>query len=523
MLSTMRFLSNLRLGTLLSGLSAALALGGCASGPGGVEPPPAETPTPGTSVAFEAEGTLTLALGEVTTLSVRVAPAATSKVHFGLVGESLDASLAATTVLTDESGAATIELTAPSGATAFRVRATLDGGGSAELAVSVSDEGFVSLRAVPKYEGGRAVDVWTAAVVPRSTCADLAALLPSDPEGALLATSEAPTVPIVHDVPIGPSLAVIVRWGEASLGCTDATASALSEQTSVVVPVLDRPVDLTETALGLSFGLEGNALDLGLALDRAALLDAFAPAGVSSSELVLQAMAAQLAPADAAAFEGARSLGAWDQASEAVVPELRAAVDAFFDAGLALADDGIEASLLPTETPGASFVELHGVLGLSPADASMPSIVLASFSADSKDVAYLGAKVHVSSPHLVAAFARAGAAELTGASDMREALADAAACAELSLALGGFAGCDAACLEALCADALEARWLDARDALSLELGLGTLDLTASGPMGVSALALPSAWSGSWVATLLTQGDATLSGPVVGAPIETPPP
>jgi hypothetical protein len=131
-------------------------------------------------VALEPTGTLTMLPGEVAELHVLVTPPGALAVRLVLLGEALDASLDADTRVTDEGGRAAVTLTAPSAATTFRLRATVDGGSSAQVGVSVSGQGFASLLVRPVYTGIRETSSWVASATAHAGCADLPGMPPDD-------------------------------------------------------------------------------------------------------------------------------------------------------------------------------------------------------------------------------------------------------------------------------------------------------------------------------------------------------
>src|SRR5262249_34936452 len=145
------------------------------------------------------------------------------EIRFALLGDSFDASLDEASVIADSQGRANVVLHAPNMSTIFRLRASIEGGPSAEAQIAVSDQGFGTVRVLPEYMGTRAVKSWTASVVARAKCADIAPKLPTEPPGALVGTAGAAGYPIIKGAPVGPNLAVTLRAGHYMWGCSDAT------------------------------------------------------------------------------------------------------------------------------------------------------------------------------------------------------------------------------------------------------------------------------------------------------------
>ena len=151
------------------------------------------------------------------------------------------------TGVTDEEGRASITLRAPNQPTTFMLRAFIDAGPTAELPVSVSGDGFASISVVPQYKGKRLITGWTAMVIARKPCDEVAPTLPADADGALFATGAKDDQLLVHDAPVGPILSVTVRAGHYAWGCTTTSGLIANETKTVKVNVIDKPLDLKAT------------------------------------------------------------------------------------------------------------------------------------------------------------------------------------------------------------------------------------------------------------------------------------
>ena len=271
-----------------------------------------EPPGDMATVRFDDADTLELGLGVPVSLHVIASPPKAYSVGFTLVGASLDASLDASVVRTNDAGRASVTLRAPSQATTFRVRAALlDASGvpgaSAERAIAVSNAGFGTVRISPQYLGQRAVTTWTANVVAKSTCKDLAATLPADPPGALTGAAKSGGEPVIAHVPVGADLAVTLRAGHFAWGCAAAPSLTANATVDVPVMVIDKPLDLSAANLAATFTYSVDPISYASFLADAvgALDDAFMPTGTPEGTILLNAMGANAA--DPATFEQQRN------------------------------------------------------------------------------------------------------------------------------------------------------------------------------------------------------------------------
>ncbi|MBW2454046.1 MAG: hypothetical protein JRI68_06035 [Deltaproteobacteria bacterium] len=195
------------------------------------------------SISFEDDKTLLLAPRETVDIGVVTTPPAAYTVSFYLAGDALDASLDQSQVVTDpSSGKAQVKLRAPNSATNFVVRATIKDGPAADLAISVSDQGFGTLEITPSYGGDRPVDEWQGRLVSGTTCEALAETFPDDPEGALIGSADPDEPIVIMGAPVGPNLSVFVRAGHYMWGCIDEADLVASETTPVEVSIVNKPI-----------------------------------------------------------------------------------------------------------------------------------------------------------------------------------------------------------------------------------------------------------------------------------------
>lgn len=467
-------------------------------------------------IHFEREDTITLAPGETREVRVFASPKASYEVRFALIGDALDGWLESAAAKTDENGMATMELHAPDQPTTFHLRASIvleDGqaGPSAETSVAVSAQGSGTVRVLPQYTGKRVVEQWTASIVARTTCGDLGAMLPGEPEGALIGKAPFGQTPQVPHAPAGPNLAVAVRAGHYMWGCADTIDLKADGTLDVKVTVVDRPIDLGATDLDLAFTYEPDAGDYGALIGGAThlLRDTFLPGGAAEAGLLLAAMGTAAPLAQATALSAARASQGWDALASAhfatLDKSLRERTKSWIAAGLPLQAPTIEAHLgARADAPGVAELHVVTIGSVDATAAGVPPVSPFSWTSDPDDTLLLGGIVLWQPSRFVGSAALAGAKlEQPSAVTMSDALAEAADCAGLAAELGGFDTCEAGCIEALCKKALGDRWALGLGASSAAGQLGHLTITASGPAQLDDAARPLGFKGIWLGTVST--------------------
>ncbi len=458
---------------------------------------------------------------------MRTSPPDSYAIGFRLVGESLDASLDRSTTISEKAtGVATVSLRAPNQAATFAVRATIENGPSADLVVSVSEQGYATLDVRPVYKGTRPVDKWIASAAAGTTCDALAATLPKDPDGALGAQA-APMHPLlIADAPVGPALAVVVRAGHYAWGCSDVTGLGAGATSKVEIHVNDKPLDASQSVLdlGLEFSPEVGAWQ-GIVAESAPLMAApFTSAQGGQPKALLDAMA-QVA-ADAGAFKTAANAGGW--LSKLQDHWTAGKIDLVGWLNQELAQGGAPGAQLSGRVKSIgdakhALFTLQSVGPLAAADAGVPSDYLLALGIDPDDTVHLAGTLYLlPSRYLGAAVTNAALAAAPDKKTLPEVLAAMVGCD--ALGLPGWANCSGECVAKTCRAAVEWQWQHALDA-SADHGLtGTLAANASGAASFDDAAALTGFTGSWLGQLSSgKLSAKLSGVATAKLADNPPP
>jgi hypothetical protein len=492
----------------------------------------AGAPAGPSAIAFSDQDALQLVPGQSHSLTVVATPPGAYTVRFSLLGDYKDASVDRSEVDTDSSGRAEVLLTAPSSATTFSVRAAIGETVAAKLAVSVSASGFATLQVAPSYQGDRSVSYWVASVRTGAKCSELSGDLTSD--GDLKGTAPNGQVPQVSSVPVGPALAVTLRGGYSIAGCLDVAKVNAGEINALEIQVNDLPMQLADTDLELSLGLDPPKGDIGAVLGQAAVLSAFGAGTNSDAQALLDSMQAATPDTGAStAFGMSRKAEGWDATvasllgdpkaiHKALAPWLTEAASSF--TGTKTLEGRLHAA---GKSAGHADFELEKVAGVDASLAGLAPTTLASWSAEPDDTVLLGTTFFFIPSRVLAALATPPAiAAEPGASNVPEALSLAVDCASVATALTQngdvYPGCDAACTEKLCTAGLASLWETAANA-SLETGaMALLSVAATGAASVDDNAAPLGFSGTWLGALAVGIDSLpLSGPATAA--KPPPP
>lgn len=494
-------------------------------------PPPQDSPdaaTSATALSLDPDGTITVAPGEPTVLNVSVEPPGVHVVRFALLGESMDASLDADERVTLPDGTTTVTLTAPAAATTFRMRAAAGQNAIAEVAVSVSFEGFARVLVSPNYKGIRNTPSWTASAVARALCVDLPGQPPQD--GPILGSVFEPDGSVVLDgLPVGPNIALTLRSEKSVGGCLDLADLETGETRAVVVKVSDVPVDVAATKLELEMSMtpDGSAAWPQMQAAGEEFLEALLPSEYSEAHALLDAMRDELADP---AFDEARAYGGWDSVVGAWFDDggelLRERVRTWIEAGFAPLITGKSLAGNLAASPASDehgVLSLESFLGLPIDTASLPSEHVVTLAVDPGDTMIVGGSIAAWPSQLVAAAAHQGVAQEHDSPV--EALIEFAACDELPGILEAThplpASCQTSCIEETCAMAIASMWTRAANASASDFDTIELSFTVSGTATVNGNTVITALDASWVGTQTRNGEeAAVKGQAVGG-IEAP--
>ncbi|WP_437290782.1 hypothetical protein [Sorangium sp. So ce406] len=486
------------------------------------EPPWPDPPTDAASpviLAFEEQGPLQLAPGQLHTVWVTGQPPVPYEVTFTLLGDAAGAWVDRTTVMADEDGRASVQLHASSLGSTFRLRAATKDGPAAELGVSVSAEGFGALRVLPLYQGRRLAKEWTASVITGATCEELATAAPEAPVGALVAHGGPNEPVVISGAPVGLSLTVALHSGKIMWGCTGERELQAGSSRDVWVPVRDLPIDLAATSLNTKLTI-ASAYGLDALLDAATdeMVDAFLPAGAEAASL-LDAMERAAPPDQASEFDARRREHGWDTAAQAhlaALPvSLRNRCRGWARAGQEAAPLTIDGKLSGMkEMPGGALFEVSW-LGSAPTEnTGERSPAIMKWTADPGDVLRLAGTLSWVPSLYVGGAAALGATLEAEAESVPTALAAAADCATLGEVLVGYSGCDSDCMATLCARGLKVLWHDGLEAQAKAGRTGEIVVNASGEAQVNSAAAPISWTADWLGTLRYEGlEASVEGSV----------
>jgi hypothetical protein len=513
------------------GLAACVSVAGafgCSSDAAGVPTEPVKGASGvNATIAFKDAGTLKLAPREFASISVRTAPPDSYDIGFRLVGESLDASLdRSSTVSEQSSGEASATLRAPNQAATFAVRATIKDGPSADLVVSVSEQGYATLDVHPAYDGTRPVEKWIASAAAGTTCDALAATLPKDPDGALTAQA-APAQPLlIKDAPVGPALAVVVRAGHYAWGCTDVTGLGAGSTSLVEIHVNDRPLDIGQSVLdlGLEFAPEVGVWQGIVAETGPFMVEPFSAVQGGQPKALLEAMAE--VAADPAAFKSAATAGGWltklqDHWTAGKI-DVVAWLDTQIAAGAAPGAQVIGRVKSIGDAKHALFT-LGAIGPLSAADAGVPTDYVLTLGIDPDDTVHLAGTLYLlPSRYLGATVSVAALAAAPDKKSVPEVLAAMVGCD--SLGISGWANCSGECVAKTCRAAIDWQWQHALEASADHGVSGALAANASGAASFDDAAMVTGFTGSWLGQLSTgKVMAKLKGVATAKLADNPPP
>jgi hypothetical protein len=288
---------------------------------------------PENELRLESKQQVNLLPGEVAMLEVRLlgqdgTPLAGRAVDFDLSDTLSGASLSAAQVGTDDEGYAQVELHAGTRQASFSVRVTAQDADEVSFDVSVGDAVEPKVKVVVSYSGERTAVSFSVTLVPGADC-DQAANMGSSSNGVSQVRYKLDQG-FEFDLSASQSYALIAAARD------DTNAKLASSCTEFVAPpptadpeqaVVEKHVSISDVplALGQAYAVALN-LDLQKPLSllvpaASAAVNAELPAGsqTRAATFYLDAVQAQLAPADANELAGLRTGGSLDQALEALL------------------------------------------------------------------------------------------------------------------------------------------------------------------------------------------------------------
>lgn len=455
-------------------------------------------PTSDETMRFEPSGTLMLAPSEAARLEVVVSPARRQTVTFELLTESVefDGFLLENSARVDENGIATVELKAPTHPSIFTARASLGEGLQVTRAISVSDQGYGTVKVVPSYSGLRSVNQWTASARAGTTCEALGSLWN---DGPLVSTGG--TQATIEGVPAGPSIAVAVRGGQLVSGCTTVTGLADGDTKVIDVLVVDRPLDVQNGRLNVTLGVESMTTAFASHLEAAVAegLAAFRAEDDTDANAFLTKMGAELEGAEATDFSesiATHSLVAEaEQVWSAPSPISERIEQLLLDAANSIPGEAVFVGELELEGASSPFT-LSEAGGVPAAVSGFFQSSVWSAMGEAGDTLVIGGTLSYEPLRWLAGIADTG---FVGGGS--QALVDEATCIQLADALISAAGgsthgtCDNECLQGLCEQAARSIWLDVSTAGT---GLSSLQVGMSGEVVLTGPAHIKSMLGQWV-------------------------
>ena len=497
--------SGRRWGALVT-LASALSLAVACTTDDDVSPDGGVVPT--AAIAFDVPGGI---LATEPNAIVKVSLTATGGVRtiaLALDGAYGDGSLDRTTASIVD-GHAEFMLRTPTTPATFAVQASA-GSARARLDVSVSKDGFATVRVTPAYKGKRPVPIVAASTFLKARCSDITEFPAKD--GAPLVVGTSGETLVIPKVPAGSSVAVAVRVARYAIGCVDVDALAPDAVRDVTVGVYDVPLSVSSIDLQARF-----TFDL-TTQDRAALSSTLASASSLAlgsffpdlePKRLLDAMAdATSSPTDKSLFATKRSQAGWDASAASWLtahpPTMQTRATSWLTAAIPTVPGDLHGHLTGTGSDKATFVpETLGGL-----DATTVTLIKSPFTvvADTDDTLKLTGNVIVWPSRLLALAANVeAAATFPPATSVPAALAIAIDCTGFGAALASngyaFGTCDGVCVAALCKKAIADRWEVAAGTSEKLASKLDLQFTASAGTQFDDLAVPVSYTGSWLGQL----------------------
>lgn|GEM_PF-2951789 len=480
------------------------------------------------SIEFAPSDPVSLNPGQTETRTVRVQPAGSYEVRLALLGDSVDAALSQSALLTS-AGMGEFSITASSKPAFFAVRASIESL-VALLPVSVSSEGFATLNVTGIYSGARQASQWVASLRSGDTCQGLGNQLPEDGPSPVSSLEPVPSITI-PSVPIMPEtpVALVLRGDHLLWGCTDVPVLKPDTDVDLSLPLYDVAVSYPASPVQAAFELSGDASDWAnhLATVAPQILSGFVLTSTSDAELLLSSMTSSVGASDGQVeLNRRRQEGAWDaivtQAARAACSSekcLERAVSRWLAQGAASITQGssIQTRLsLSSNAVSLNQVQLtlESMQGLA-AGAWVTSTQVPLESTVGANDDFRGHTYFTFSDGLFLRLLAqlAAIAEYPDAADIPQALAMAVDCDGLATqfdesAPAGSAGCGPSCLAQLCKAALRNSWLNT-EAVANARPDSLLDLNFTGKLRLDNHAVVVGCDGTWRGSIAAPDGSTV--------------
>lgn len=325
-------------------------------------------------------------------------------------------------------------------------------------------------------------------------------------------------------------MAVVVRAGQFAGGCRGVPSLRANSEADVEVDVMDRPMQTSDLALRVEFGVEPTETP-NPALDQLAFRAVSPLTGGAADDLAALLDAMSGLSDDPEEFEQARTAQNWRAALVAgLAPELpgsglRTLVQNWMRGGLELleAPGALSGTLTTVGREGFARLELQSVIGLSPEEAGFEQASPATAIAETEDFLRLGTTLDWRpSPFLAAAANRAALERDPERTSAADAMATQFGCDNVASIITdagtapgqAFPGCGENCTENLCRDAMGVLW--ARVGGS-ELAAVPWQISGASRAEIDDEARPTRVDGNWIGTLTLPdfGSTPIQGPFSG--------
>jgi hypothetical protein len=252
------------------------------------------------------------------------------------------------------------------------------------------------------------------------------------------------------------------------------------------------------------------------------LVDTFMPAGSDEGRIVLIGMQAAITtPSDLTAFLTDGANQNWDALASThfanLSRSLRTTCGTWATAGAAQQPTSFQATVTGGSLPGGLGFTVTRFGELDPASAGVTTAPGALYSAMADDAVQFNATLLWEPSRFAGAASLLPAQQAQpSATTVAGALALAADCHGLAMAMGGFGQCAVGCVESLCDQAIASRWTAALAASKNGQALAQLQIQAAATASVGDLAQPVALQGQWQGSL---GDGAVAVPIKNGTVQ----